>query len=79
MMTTKTHEYGPLNILSQVDLADLLGVCVATIQKMRKDPGFPPRKNFPGKKGWLFKDILIYVENIPADTADSSEPKEHVV
>jgi predicted DNA-binding transcriptional regulator AlpA len=78
MTPKKPEEYGSLNILNQKELADLLGVCVATIQKMRKDEQFPLRKNFPGKKGWLYKDILKYVENVPVEGDDTDDAEESV-
>ena len=66
--------YGPLNILTQKEVANVLGLCVASIQKMRKTPGFPKRRSFGGgPKGWLFSDIETWAKSAPADESDDSE------
>jgi predicted DNA-binding transcriptional regulator AlpA len=68
-MAKDNKEYGPLNIMSQADVVRLLKVATSTVQKFRNDPSFPPRRNFGrgAKKGWLYRDIVSWLENQPFD------------
>ena len=55
------------HILSQVELANLLGVSVTTVQRMRRDPGFPKRKRIAdGTKGWIKGEVLEWLLTCPA-------------
>jgi len=67
-------EYGPLNILSQAEVARVLGVGISSIQRMRKDPDFPKRRRFgSGPKGWIYGEIERWVINAPVDDSEDEE------
>lgn len=67
-------EYGPLNILSQAEVARVLGVGISSIQRMRKDPNFPKRRRFgAGPKGWIYGEIESWVIAAPVDEGEDEE------
>ncbi len=55
------------HMLTQVELAQMLGVSVTTIQRMRKDPGFPKRKRFAySQRGWIKGEVKQWLVTCPA-------------
>jgi predicted DNA-binding transcriptional regulator AlpA len=53
-------------IMSQKEVAAMLGVSVGTFIKMKEHPAFPRRKDFGGAtRGWLLKDICDWAESRP--------------
>ena len=63
-------DYKPMSILNQTEVAELFGLSIPSIIRMRKSGNFPRRKSFGGIKGWLYKDILVWAENCPVDDYD---------
>jgi len=73
-MADEKLEYGPFAILTQRDLARLFHVSTTTVQRMRSEPGFPHKKAFGGGvAGWLFRDILEFIEQAPPVDSDDAE------
>lgn len=73
-MADEKLEYGPFALLTQRDLARLFHVSTTTIQRMRSEPAFPAKKAFGGGvSGWLFRDILAYIEQAPPVGSDDTE------
>jgi len=74
-----------VRVLSQVNLTEILGVSVATIRRIRKDPdaNFPPQRDFgAGVKGWVYEEIREWVRSRPvADVAarDIDDKKPEIV
>jgi predicted DNA-binding transcriptional regulator AlpA len=55
------------HILTQVELAKMLDVSVTTVQRMRKDPGFPKRKRFTrSQKGWIKSEVKQWLVTCPS-------------
>jgi predicted DNA-binding transcriptional regulator AlpA len=73
-MAGEKQEYGPFALLTQRDLARLFCVSTSTIQRMRSEPRFPVKKAFGGGvSGWLFRDILAYIEQAPPVGREDTE------
>ncbi len=79
-MSEKNEAPGPLHILTQEDIKRLLGVATSTVQNFRKDPTFPPRRSFGAgaKKGWLYKDIVLWLDAQPVDQEDMKAAPENL-
>lgn len=68
-MADEKKEYGPLNILSQARVAQILGVGISSVQRMRRTGDFPLRRSFGGVKGWLYADIEKWATSRPVEDA----------
>jgi predicted DNA-binding transcriptional regulator AlpA len=69
-MADEQQQYGPLNILSQAQVARVLGVGISSVQRMRRTGDFPPRRSFGGLKGWLYTDIEKWATSRPVEDAE---------
>ena len=72
-MADDKRQYGPLNILSQAEVARVLGVGISSVQRMRQKGDFPQRRSFGGLKGWLYLDIEKWATSRPLDYDENEE------
>lgn len=73
---TEEKKFGPLNIISQAEVARILGVGISSVQRMRKKGDFPRRRTFGGLKGWLYLDIEKWATSQPFDDSNDDEMDE---
>ena len=62
---TKQKQYSSLSILSQNESARLLNISTNTFRTLKTKPGFPPRRDVGGTKGWLYRELEEYVMSAP--------------
>lgn len=53
-------------VVSQKELASILGLSTGTLIKLKEAEGFPKRRYFgAGTRGWLLKDVLEWADSRP--------------
>ncbi len=67
-MSSKNESNKDVTYLSQRGLAKLLGISVASVQRLRNDcPDFPTRRAFSYRtRGWIKFEVVEWVESRPA-------------